>query len=183
MKGEPAAQRVIEIVNLVRAEQTIISSLAVEVPVAGMPVRPGIGEVESVNQRRVGVGAEQQRPILGRQPGSEGDCLPRLDDSPGHARGSVIAHRSKRRPVHRLCLDEQGPLGQPNPIEQPRTAGRQPAAGDGDTAPPHGAVVRLRGTQIDGPDHPLGASRISEDRRRAGIELLQQHQVRGEFAQ
>jgi hypothetical protein len=55
--------------------------------------------------------------------------------------------------------------------------------GDGDTAPPHGAVVRLRGTQIDGPDHPLGASRISEDRRRAGIELLQQHQVRGEFAQ
>jgi hypothetical protein len=42
---------------------------------------------------------------------------------------------------------------------------------------------RLRGTQIDGPDHPISTSGISEDIRRAGIELLQQHQVRGEFAQ
>jgi len=54
-------------------------------------------------------------------------------------------------------------------------------AGDGDTAPPR--VVRLWGAQIDGPDHPVGTSGISEDRRRAGIELLQQHQVRREFAQ
>jgi hypothetical protein len=54
---------------------------------------------------------------------------------------------------------------------------------DARPAPPRGAVVRLRGTQIDGPDHPVSTSGISEDRRRAGIELLQQHQVRGEFAQ
>ncbi len=60
MKGEPAAQRVIEIVHLARAEQKIISRLAAQAPAAGMPVRPGIGEVERVNQRRVGVGAEQQ---------------------------------------------------------------------------------------------------------------------------
>ena len=56
-------------------------------------------------------------------------------------------------------------------------------AGDGDAAPPHGRVVRLRGTQIDGSHHPVGTSGISEDRRRAGIELLQQHQVWGELAQ
>ena len=37
--------------------------VAVQAPVAGMPVRPGIGEVDRVNQRRVGVGAEQQRPF------------------------------------------------------------------------------------------------------------------------
>ena len=48
---------------------------------------------------------------------------------------------------------------------------------DGNTAPPHGRLVRLRGPQIDGPDHPVGTSGISEDRRRAGIDLLQQHQV------
>src|SRR5262249_51524294 len=47
MKGEPAAQRVIEIVDLARAEQTIISRLALHFPVAGIPVRPGISEVES----------------------------------------------------------------------------------------------------------------------------------------
>jgi len=66
MQGEPAAQRVIEIVYLARAEQKIISRFPVQVPVAGMPVRPGIGEVKRVNQRGVGVGAEQQRPILCR---------------------------------------------------------------------------------------------------------------------
>ena len=66
MKGEPAAQRVIEIVHLARAEQTIISRLALQFPVAGMPVRPGISEVDCVNQRRIGVSAEQQRPILCR---------------------------------------------------------------------------------------------------------------------
>jgi hypothetical protein len=63
MKREPAAQRVIEIVHLARAEQTIISRLALQVPAAGIPVRPGISEVEYVNQRRVGVGAKQQRRI------------------------------------------------------------------------------------------------------------------------
>jgi hypothetical protein len=45
MELEPAAQRVIEIVHLPRAEQNIISTLALQVPVTGMPVRPGIGEV------------------------------------------------------------------------------------------------------------------------------------------
>ena len=75
MKGEPAAQRVIKIVHLARAEQKIISFLAVQPPVAGMPVRPGISEVECVNQRRVGVCSEQQRPILCRQPRSEGNRL------------------------------------------------------------------------------------------------------------
>jgi hypothetical protein len=39
MKGEPAAQRVIEIVHLARAEQTIISRLALQAPAAGKPVR------------------------------------------------------------------------------------------------------------------------------------------------
>jgi len=43
--------------------------------------------------------------------------------------------------------------------------------------------VRFRGAQIDGPDHPVDTSGIGEDRRRAGIEFLQQHQVRGELAQ
>ena len=66
MKSEPAAYRVIEIVHLARAEQTIISRLALQFPVAGMPVRPGISEVECVNQRRIGIGSEQQWRILGR---------------------------------------------------------------------------------------------------------------------
>jgi hypothetical protein len=46
VKGEPAAQRVVEIVDLARAEQTIISRLALQLPVAGMPVRsrPLVGE-------------------------------------------------------------------------------------------------------------------------------------------
>ena len=75
MKSEPAAQRVIEIVRLVRADQKIIPKLTLQFPVAGMPVRPGISEVECVNQRRVGVCSEQQRPILCRQPRSEGNRL------------------------------------------------------------------------------------------------------------
>jgi len=58
IKGEPAAQRVIEIVHLAKAEQTIISRLPLQFPVAGMSVRPGIGEVECVNQRRIGVGSK-----------------------------------------------------------------------------------------------------------------------------
>jgi hypothetical protein len=70
MKGEPAAQRIIEIVHLARAEQTIISRLALQAPAASIPVRLRISEVESVDQRRVGIGSEQQRRILGRQPGS-----------------------------------------------------------------------------------------------------------------
>jgi|ERR1700722_2354066 hypothetical protein len=68
MKGEPAARRVIEIVLLAGAKQEVIRRLAVQAPVAGMPVRSGVGEVERVNHRSVGVGAEQQRPILRRQP-------------------------------------------------------------------------------------------------------------------
>jgi hypothetical protein len=171
MKGEPAAQRVIEIVHLGGAEQTIISRLAEQAPVAGMPVRPGIGKVERVNQRRVGVGTQQQRPVLRNQPRSEGDRLLRLDDSEGYAWRSVIAHRDKRRPI-RLCLNDQYPLRLPNPFEQPRTAGRRPVAGDGDTVPPNGCVVRFRDTQIDRPDHPVGASGLLEGRRRTGIELL-----------
>jgi hypothetical protein len=58
MWAEPAAHRVIEIVHLARAEQKIISRLALQFPVAGMPVRPGISEVECVSQRRVGIGSE-----------------------------------------------------------------------------------------------------------------------------
>ena len=104
MKCEPAAQCVLEIVLFVRAEQKIIPKLAVHAPVAGMPMRPGLGEVWRVNQRRVGVGAEQQRPILSGQPGSKGDCLLWLDDFPAHAWRSVIACRDKRRSL-RLCLD------------------------------------------------------------------------------
>src|SRR5215469_3524385 len=161
MKCEPAAQRVIEAVHLVGAEQEIISRLAVQLPVAGMPVRPGIGEVNRVDQRRIGVGAKQQWSLLGRQPGSEGDCLPRLDDSPGHAWRSVIARRDKRRSLH-LCLDEQESLGKTNPIEQPRTTETQPVAGDSDTAPPHRRVVLLPAVpQIDGPDYPIGTSSTS----------------------
>jgi hypothetical protein len=189
MKFEPETQRVLEIMLLVRAEQNIVSALAAQGSAAGMPVGPGIGDVERVNQRRVGVSAEQQRCILFRQPGSKGDCLLRLDDFPAYARRSMIAHRDKRRfPV--LRLDEQDPLGLPPPdlIGQPRTAGkqrltagRQPAPGDSDTSPPHGRVVWIR--QIDGPNHPVDASGITEDLRRAGIDLLEQHQVRSEFAQ
>jgi hypothetical protein len=129
-----------------------------------MPVRPGISEVERVNQRRIGVGAKQQWRILDRQPGSEGDCLPRLDDSVDHAWRSVIAHCDKRRPLC-PCLDEQDPLGLRNLTEQPRTAGTQPVADNGDTAPPRGRVVRHRGTQIDGPDHSFGTGGLREDLR------------------
>jgi len=93
MKDEPAAHCVIEIVLFAGAEQKIVTVLAVQFPEASMPVRPGIGEIGRVNQRRVGVGAEQQRPILGRQPGREGNCLLRLDDSIGHPWRSVIARR------------------------------------------------------------------------------------------
>jgi len=49
IKGEPAAQRVTEIVHLARAEQTIISRLALQFPVAGMLMRSGVSEVECVN--------------------------------------------------------------------------------------------------------------------------------------
>jgi hypothetical protein len=50
MKGEPAAQRVIEIVLLARAEQEIISRLTVQFLVAGMPVSPGIAKsIASIN--------------------------------------------------------------------------------------------------------------------------------------
>ena len=52
-------------------------------------------------------------------------------------------------------------------------------AGDRDAVPPHGRVVRSRGAQIDGADHPVRPSGSSEVRRRAGIELLQQHQGQG----
>jgi hypothetical protein len=139
MKSEPAAHRVIGIVHLAWANQTIIPRLALQFPLAGMPVCPGIGEVTCVNQRRIGVGSEQQWCILGRQPGSEGDGLPRLDDpsrSPLEERDS--SH--DKRPSLRLCLDKQNPLGLPNLSKQPRTAGMQPVARNGDTAPPHGRV-------------------------------------------
>ena len=49
MKREPATQCVIEIVLLARAEQTIISRLALQFPVAGMLMRSGVSEVECVN--------------------------------------------------------------------------------------------------------------------------------------
>jgi hypothetical protein len=147
-----------------------------------VPVRPSIGEVDRVNHRRVGVGAEQQRPILRTQPGSEGDRLQRLDDAIGHAWRSVITHSDKRRSL-RLCLDAQDPLRLLYLLKEPRTGVEQPAAADGDTVPPYPRVGRLPVTQIDAADYPIGASRISEDLRRAGMELLRQHQVRGEFSQ
>jgi len=115
MKCEPAAQRVIEAVPLVSAEQEIIPRLTVQALVAGMPVGAGIGEVAGVNSWRVGVRAEQQRPIVSGQPESEGDCQPWLDDSPTHPWRSVIAHRDKRLYL-RPCFDEQDPLGQLNLI-------------------------------------------------------------------
>ena len=46
-----------------------------------------------------------------------------------------------------------------------------------------GGVGRLPGMQIDTADYPVGTSGINKDLRRAGIELLQQHQVRGEVVQ
>ena len=46
-----------------------------------------------------------------------------------------------------------------------------------------GGVGRLPGMQIDTADYPVGTSGINKDLRRAGIELLQQHQVWGELAQ
>jgi hypothetical protein len=74
------------------------SPFGMQAPVAGIPVRQSIGEVERVNQRRVGVSAEQHSPfcILFRQPGSEGHRLPRLHDSMVHAWRSVIARCDKR---------------------------------------------------------------------------------------
>jgi hypothetical protein len=45
MKREPAAQCVLEIVLFVRAEQKIIRKLAAHAPVAGVPMRLGLGEV------------------------------------------------------------------------------------------------------------------------------------------
>jgi len=59
MSGEPAAQRAMELVHLAPAEQAIISWRASQPPAACVPMRPRISEVECVNQRRVGVGAEQ----------------------------------------------------------------------------------------------------------------------------
>ena len=94
VNDEPAAQRVLEIVRLARAEQKIISRLAEQPQSAGVPVRTGFDEVGRVDQRSVGIGAEQQWPILRRQPESEGDCLPRLDDSMVHARRE---HGNSRR--------------------------------------------------------------------------------------
>jgi hypothetical protein len=70
MKGEPVSQPVIEIAHLTRAEQMIVSRLAFQAPAAGVPVRARIGKVKCVNQRCIGVGAEQQRPLLLRQPGA-----------------------------------------------------------------------------------------------------------------
>ena len=49
LKGEPAAQRAIEIMHLARAEEPIISRLALQFPAAGMLMRSGVSEVECVN--------------------------------------------------------------------------------------------------------------------------------------
>ena len=68
-------------------------------------------------------------------------------------------------------------------MKEPRTAGGEPAAGNGDTVPPYRRVGRFSLTQIDAADYPVGASGIIDDLRRARIELLRQHQVRGVFAQ
>ena len=48
----PPAERVIESVRPVRAEQNIVTWLAVQLPVTGLQVRPSVGEVVRVNQRR-----------------------------------------------------------------------------------------------------------------------------------
>jgi len=89
------AERVIESVRPVRAEQNIVTWLAEQLPVTGLQVCPSVGEVDRVNQRRARVGGKQQRPTLPGQVGNEGGGLPRLGDPPIHARQSVIRCRDK----------------------------------------------------------------------------------------
>jgi hypothetical protein len=54
--------------DLAGAEQKVITGLTVETAISGMPVRARICEVGRVNQRCVGVGSQQDRPLLGREP-------------------------------------------------------------------------------------------------------------------
>ena len=110
MKGEPAAQRIIEIVQLGGAEQEIISGFTED---RGWPVYQCVWVSAKSSASISGVLASAPNnngPFWVVNQRGEGDCLPRLDNSKGHTRRSVVAHRDKRPPLH-LCLDEQDPLG------------------------------------------------------------------------
>ncbi len=68
MVSEPAPQTVLERVNLAWAKERVITGLTVQSAAAGVPVRARVGEVGRVDQRGAGIGSQQDRSLLGRQP-------------------------------------------------------------------------------------------------------------------
>jgi hypothetical protein len=75
MVSEPAPETVLERVNLAWAKEQVITGLTIQTAVAGVPVRACAGEVGRVDQRGAGIGSQQDRSLLGRQPPGDGDRL------------------------------------------------------------------------------------------------------------
>jgi len=174
--GKPAAEGVVEAVDLGGSEELVISWLAVEDALSGVPVGAGGREVGRVDVRRVGVGPQQDRPGGSGEPVRERDGLARLDDAPAHAGRRVVGDGGQRHAVTG-GLGDQDALWQRDVAGQPYSSGRVAAAGDSHSPPPGRPVVRLRGPQVDSASDPVKACRLPQGVRRSGVDLLQQRQV------
>ena len=109
MIAEPAPVRVVEGVDLGRAEEEVVSGFSVQVAVAGVPVSPRLGEVRRVDLRGITVGPHDDRPGVRGQPPGEGDRLACLLDAPALPVGRVVGHRGQ-------LASRQGDLGEQDPL-------------------------------------------------------------------
>jgi hypothetical protein len=70
-------------------------------------MRPGLLEVNGVNQRGVGIGSERGRARERGQPAGEPDRLLRFLRKPGHTRWCVVAGQVNDLPGQRQRCDQQ----------------------------------------------------------------------------
>jgi len=68
MISEPAPWSVLQGMDFGRSEEQVITGLTVETAAAGVPVRARGRKVGRVDQRGIGIGAQQDRSPLGRWP-------------------------------------------------------------------------------------------------------------------
>ena len=176
MPIQPAPQDILQPMQLVRPDKQIIARGAVEDPPPGMLMRPGLLEVDGINQRGVGIGSERGRARERRQPTGEPDRLLRFLLEPGHARWCVVAGQVHDMPGQRPRRDQQT-LREWNILQQLQGARRGGAPSDRDPAAAHRPVIRLCLPQVNGAVQPVHPGELAESVNRPAVGLLQQDHI------
>lgn len=83
-------ERVVQLVNLRRPEHQVITRLAVQAAAPGVPVCARRREIDRVDQRGVGIRADQHRARVRSEPGGQSNSLPGLADAPRHTGRRVV---------------------------------------------------------------------------------------------